>query len=98
MQMHRLALVRSINTNENDHGKGYVIMHTGRRKEPNFEYPHFGSVCAKLLPPDELPLPGYIHITPKGGGSGFSKQDAAYLGPKYASVISAKNSIGFVSA
>src|SRR5947209_3092742 len=33
-RMHRLALVRGINTAEDDHGKGYVIMHTGRRPEP----------------------------------------------------------------
>ena len=40
---------------------------------------------AKLLGTDDNPLPGYIHITPRGEG-GFSKQDAAFLGPKYASV------------
>src|ERR1700682_291195 len=28
-QMHRLALVRGVNTAEDDHGKGYYIMHTG---------------------------------------------------------------------
>src|SRR3954469_7915004 len=30
-QMHRMALVRGINTMEDDHGKGYVILNTGRR-------------------------------------------------------------------
>ena len=34
---------------------------------------------------DDNPLPGYIHVTP-GGGGGFDKQDAAFLGPRYASV------------
>ena len=34
MQMHRLALLRSINTNENDHGKGTYLMHTGRPQTP----------------------------------------------------------------
>ena len=33
-QMHRLALVRGINTRENEHGRGAVIMQTGRRPEP----------------------------------------------------------------
>src|SRR4051794_18068833 len=28
MQMHHLAILRSINTNENDHAKGQVLMHT----------------------------------------------------------------------
>jgi hypothetical protein len=60
-------------------------MHTGRRQEPRLEYPHFGSVCAKLLTPPHYPLPGYIHISP-GRGGGFGSKEAAFLGPKYASV------------
>jgi uncharacterized protein (DUF1501 family) len=83
-QMHRLALVRGVNTAEDDHGKGAVIMQTGRRPEPRSEYPHLGSVMAKLLGNDDNPLPGYVHITPRA--SGGSKQDSAFLGPKYASV------------
>jgi uncharacterized protein (DUF1501 family) len=84
-QMHRLALVRGINTAEDDHGKGAYIMHTGRRREPAMEWPHLGAAMAKLLGSPDSPLPGYIHITPREAG-GFDKQDAAFLGPKYASV------------
>ncbi len=84
-QMHRLALVRGINTAEDDHGKGAYIMHTGRRRVPAETYPHFGSVMAKLLARDNSPLPGYIHVTPSGQ-SGFNRQDAAFLGPRFASV------------
>src|SRR5262249_11915956 len=84
-QMHRMALVRGINTKENDHGKGAVIMHTGRRPEPAMTYPHLGSVCARLLGRDDNPLPGYIHITPRGNG-GVNAADAAFLGPRFASV------------
>jgi uncharacterized protein (DUF1501 family) len=85
-QMHRMALVRGINTAEDEHGKGAYLMQTGRRQEPSMSYPHFGSAAAKLLAPQDATLPGYIHITPKGEG-GFGKQEAAFLGPKYASVI-----------
>jgi len=81
LQMHRLALVRSINTNENDHGKGTYLMHTGRPQSPVTVYPHLGSVMARWLTEDCNPLPGYIHITPGGGGKGSS--EAAFLGPKY---------------
>ncbi len=84
-QMHRLALVRGLNTAEDDHGKGSVIMHTGRRQEPAMKWPHLGSVCAKLLGDRDNPLPGYIHITPRGNG-GVNSEDAAFLGPRYASV------------
>jgi hypothetical protein len=83
--MHHLALVRGINTAEDDHGKGQVFMETGRRVEPAMKWPHLGSVCAKLLRDPDNPLPGYIHITPKGNG-GVNAEDAAFLGPRYASV------------
>jgi hypothetical protein len=84
-QMHRLALVRGINTAEDEHGRGAYMMQTGRRQNPAEIYPHLGSVAAKLLGPADSPLPGYFHVTPSGQ-SGFNRQDAAFLGPRYASV------------
>lgn len=84
-QMHRLALIRGINTAEDEHGRGATIMMTGRRPEAGIEYPHLGAVAAKLLGTEHQSLPGHVQIMPSGGG-GFSKQDAAFLGPKYASV------------
>src|SRR3954447_15067000 len=41
-QMHRLALVRGINTAEDDHAKGSHLMMTGRREEAAMAYPHLG--------------------------------------------------------
>jgi uncharacterized protein (DUF1501 family) len=82
--MHRLALIRSINTNENDHGKGRYLMETGRPQTPAVEYPHLGAVAAKALADDRSPLPGHIHVS-AGGGS--RRNDAAYLGPKYGSIV-----------
>jgi len=84
-QMHRLALIRGINTNENDHGKGAYMMQTGRRQTPAADYPYLGAVCAKALSPESMSLPGHIMITPGGGGG--RSNDAAYLGPKYSSVV-----------
>lgn len=84
-QMHHLALVRSVNTGENDHGKGSYLMTRGRRREASTEYPHLGAVCAKTLNPPTSPLPGYIRISP--GGSGGSTRDSAYLGPKYDGIV-----------
>src|ERR1051326_4562342 len=54
----KLALVRGVNTVEDDHGKGAYIMHTGRRQEPAMQWPHLGSAMAKLLGPEDAPLPG----------------------------------------
>jgi hypothetical protein len=81
-QMHRLALLRSLNTNENDHGKGHYLMHTGRPQTPASTYPHLGSVMARYLTDEaKNPLPGYIHIIPSGGYKGST--EAAFLGPRY---------------
>ncbi len=83
-QMHHLCLVRGVNTSEDDHGKGAYMMMTGRRQSPANDYPQIGAVAAKALQPGDSSLPGYILITPGGGGG--RGNDAAYLGPKYASV------------
>jgi hypothetical protein len=84
-QMHHLALVRGVNTKEDDHGKGQYLMVTGRRQMPGADFPVLGAVAAKALAPDESALPGHILITPGGGGG--RSADAAYLGPRYASVV-----------
>jgi hypothetical protein len=81
LHMDKLALIRSINTKNGDHGKGSYQMTYGRNKMPGVEYPHIGAVSAKALERSDNPLPGHIRIP--GGARG---SDAAYLGPKYASV------------
>jgi Protein of unknown function (DUF1501) len=83
-QMHRLAIVRSVDTSEDDHGKGAYMMLTGRRQTPASDFPRLGAVTAKALAPETSGLPGHIQITAGGGGR---TNDSAYLGPKYAGVI-----------
>src|SRR5437879_8682012 len=51
-QMHRMAIVRSLNSVSDDHGRGAQIMLTGRVPEAGIEYPHIGAVSAKLLGSD----------------------------------------------
>ena len=80
-QMHHLALVRGINTKENDHGKGAYFMQYGYKQTPGFDYPHLGSAFSSLLSPPDSPLPGYIHV----GGGGNAKE-ASFLGPRHAPV------------
>ena len=82
--MHHLAVVRSINTAEGDHGKGAYMMLTGRRQTPAADFPQIGAVAAKTLGSDSAGLPGHIRVTPGGGGG--RGNDSAYLGPKYASI------------
>jgi uncharacterized protein (DUF1501 family) len=80
--MHHLALVRSLNTKNGDHAQGTVEMTTGHKRTPGSNYPHLGAVAAKALLPDRFPLPGHVLIRGAGPGGG----QAAYLGPKYASI------------
>lgn len=83
-QMHHLCLIRGVNTSEDDHGKGAYLMMTGRRQTPAGDFPQLGAVAAKSLNAEDSGLPGHILITPGGGGG--RGNDAAWLGPRYASV------------
>lgn len=83
-QMHHLSLVRSININENDHGKGRYKMLTGYKQTPAGAYPELGAVVAKGLDDGASSLPGHIKVS--AGGSGARSADSAYLGPKYGSI------------
>lgn len=84
-QMHHLAIVRSVNTKENDHGKGKYCMLRGRKKTDPGTYPTIGAVMAKGLEVSTNPLPGHIRISPKGRGGGGD--DATYLGARYSSMV-----------
>jgi Protein of unknown function (DUF1501) len=84
-QMHHLALVRSVNTHEDDHGKGHYLIMTGRRQRQGVQDPEMGAVVAKALDTDGRSLPGHIVISPGGGGGRNS--DSAWLGPKYSSIV-----------
>lgn len=82
-QMHHLSLVRSINTKNSSHGPGAYQMQHGHNQLGATQHPHLGAVAAKALTPATFALPGHILI--RGGGS--SKSQAAYLGPRYSSVV-----------
>lgn len=81
-QMHRLSLVRSVNTRNSGHGPGQVLMTTGRDNINAGQNPHLGAVAARCLTPESFLLPGHILIT--GGGS--TSSPASYLGTRFASV------------
>ncbi len=80
-QMHRLAVVRSLCTQDNSHSAGVARIQRGDPKSRGVVYPYFGSAVAKLLGPGESGLPPYVWIKP--GSGGFKHQDAGFLGPKY---------------
>ena len=78
----QLAIVRSLNTKEGDHGRGTYLMRTGHAPGTPVKYPTIGSSIAKELGDEMAPLPNYVAINqnipfvPEAFGPGF-------LGPKY---------------
>ncbi len=80
-QMHRLAVIRSLCTQDNSHSAGVARIQRGDPKNRGVVYPYFGSAVAKLLGPGDSGLPPYVWIKP--GSGGFKHQDAGFLGPKY---------------
>jgi hypothetical protein len=83
-QMHHLAVVRSLHTQDNSHSAGVARIQRGDPKNRGVTYPYFGSAVAKLVGGGDSGLPPYVWIKP--GSSGFIHQDAGFLGPKYGAV------------
>lgn len=83
-QMHHLALVRSLHTQDNSHSAGVARIQRGDPKNRGVTYPYFGSAVTRLLGPGSSGLPPYVWIKP--GSGGFIPGDAGFLGPKYGAV------------
>src|SRR5437763_10632678 len=80
-QMHRLAVVRSVCTQDDSHSAGVDRIQRGDPKNRGVVYPYFGSAVAKWVGPGDSGLPPYVWIKP--GNGGFLAHDAGFLGPKY---------------
>ena len=84
-QMKHLAVVRSMQTKEGDHGRATAHLRTGNLPQGAIEFPVFGSLVAKEKARAEADLPGYVSITPRGfGGAALS---AGFLGPQFAPLV-----------
>jgi hypothetical protein len=81
--MHRLAVVRSVNTGIADHFLGHYALQSGR-KVPG--YPVLGSAAAQLLEQPGDVLPGYVSLRRDGPKAFTDVGDAGFLGPKYEAV------------
>ena len=79
--MHRLALVRSVSTQDNSHSAGVDRIQRGDPKNRGVVYPYFGSAVSKWIGSGDSGLPPYVWVKPLSGG--FIPKDAGFLGPKY---------------
>jgi len=77
-QMESIAVVRSLVSKEGDHQRGHYLAHTGHSPAPSVDFPSFGAICCRELPPDGVEIPRHVSILsppwPATGG---------FLGPEY---------------
>ena len=90
-QLGDVAIVRSMTTNEGDHGRGTELMLTGFRPGTGgVQYPTLGSLISKEIGLADNELPNFVSISdfrfaPNAGSPG-------YLGPAYAPLVVSGNS------
>jgi hypothetical protein len=83
---HRMAVIRSMQTKEADHGRATFLMRTGYMPTGPIQYPSIGSLVCKELGHDDSSLPNFVSIapfrpfSPAAYGPGF-------LGPRYAPLV-----------
>jgi Protein of unknown function (DUF1501) len=72
-QMHRLNILRSLDSKEGNHDRGTYVMHTGYTPNPTIVHPAWGSICAMELGErlENFDLPHCISINSPGIGAGF---------------------------
>jgi len=78
-----MAVVRSLNTKEGDHGRGAYLVRTGRRPGGPVRFPCISAALAKELSDPQSELPQYVSV----GSPDFLNPAAfspGFLGPQYA--------------
>jgi uncharacterized protein (DUF1501 family) len=81
-----LAIVRSMNSKEGDHGRATYLLRTGYVPQGPIQYPSIGALVSKELGDERSELPNFVSVAPfrvlnQGAfGSGF-------LGPRHAPLI-----------
>ncbi len=88
-----LALVRSMNTKEADHGRATYFLRTGRVPGGPIQYPPLGSFVSKELERPNAELPGFVSIAPFRFLSAAA-YSPGFLGPRYAPLIVGENANG----
>ncbi len=84
-----LAIVRAMSSREADHGRATYHLHTGYLPLGSIQYPTLGSLVARENGPEDLPLPGFVSISPfrQFNQAAFS---SGFLGPNYAAMTIAE--------
>jgi hypothetical protein len=84
--MDQMAIIRSMNSKEGDHGRATFLLRTGYLPQGPVQYPSIGALLSKELGEDNSELPNFVSVAPfrvlnqNAFGAGF-------LGPRYAPLI-----------
>jgi hypothetical protein len=91
--MDRMAIVRSMNSKEGDHGRATFLLRTGYLPQGSIQYPPLGALVAQELGGERSALPNFVSIapdrqfSPAAFGPGF-------LGPQYAPLVVGDKALG----
>jgi hypothetical protein len=85
-QMDRLALVRSMSSNEGDHRLAAAYAHTGYPQRGPIQYPTLGALVAKEAGTEDVDLPAFVSIAPYRV-SNSRAHSPGFLGPRFAPLV-----------
>jgi hypothetical protein len=81
-----LAVLRSMQTKEGDHGRATAHLRTGYTLQGSIRFPSLGSLAAHELADSSADLPGFVSVAPQGS---FAQPSVAagFLGPQHAPLV-----------
>ncbi len=82
-QAEHMAVIRSLNTKEGDHGRGTYLMRTGHVPGGAVEYPTVGALVSKELDDQNSDLPAFVSISPYQAFNPAA-YGPGFLGPRFA--------------
>src|SRR5262245_25287391 len=85
-QANRLAVVRSMQTREGDHGRATAHLRTGYTPQVSIRFPSLGALVSHELASASADLPGFVSVAPQGA---FAQPSVAagFLGPRHAPLV-----------
>jgi hypothetical protein len=97
--MDKMAIVRSMSSQEGDHGRASFLLRTGYKPNEGgpIQYPSMGALIAKELGREDAALPHFVSIAPYRFFN-LSAYGSGFLGPKYAPLIVGDSGINFQQA
>jgi hypothetical protein len=82
----RLAVLRSMQTKEGDHGRATAHLRTGYTPQGSIRFPALGALVSHERVDEDGDLPGFVSVTPQAG---FAQPSVAagFLGPRHAPLV-----------